>query len=101
MELSNKYRHFIAAVVFIAAVFCCALAGADAAKDITRQCKFYAGSGRTGDNAFARCTDRNYKTYWRTGNGAKCYVEITVPAGQTASGVMVQFYEHLHAWACR
>ena len=99
MKHCNRYRYFIAAVVvFVAAVLCCALAGAETAKDITKECKFYAGSGRSGDNAFTRCTDRNYKTYWKTGNGARCYVEVTVPAGRTASGVMVQFYEHLHAW---
>ncbi len=73
-------------------------AAAETAKDITSSCRFYAGSGRTGDNAFARCTDRNYRTYWRTNNGEKCYVEVTLPEGQSASGVMVQWFEHPHAW---
>ena len=61
----------LAAVVFIAVMLCYAAAVAETAKDITKDCKFYAGSGRTGENAFAKCTDRDYRTYWRTGNGAK------------------------------
>ena len=87
-----------AAAVIIAAAFLYAFAGAESARDITAKCRFYAGSGRTGDHAFARCRDRNYETWWRTANGDKCYVEITVPEGETASGVMVQWYEHPHAW---
>ena len=94
----NKIRFMIAAVVFIAVMLCCAFAAAETAKDITKDCKFNAGSGRTGDNAFAKCTDRNYKTFWKTGNGPKGFVEVTVPGGHSASGVMVQFYEHPHAW---
>ena len=90
-----SFRMIVAAVVFIAAVLCCALAGAETAQDITSKCRFNAGSGR---KTFARCRDRDYRTYWRTDNGARCYVEVTVPAGQSASGVMVQFYEHPHAW---
>ena len=88
----------ITAMILIAVLFCCGAACAETAKDITNQCRFYAGSGRTGDYAFAKCKDRNYKTYWKTNNGASCYVEVTVPGDQAASGVMVQFYEHPHAW---
>ena len=90
---SKAFRVWFAAVMIIAAVLCCTGAGAETAKDITKQCRFSAGSGRTGTHAFSRCTDRDYQTYWRTSNGDKCYVEVTVPAGQTASGVMAQFYE--------
>ena len=88
-------RIFIAAMVIIAALFCCTAAGAEPAPDITKNCKFNAGSGR---KTFSKCKDRDYKTYWKTNNGDKCYVEVTVPAGQSASGVMVQWYEHPHAW---
>lgn len=88
-------RIFIAAMVIIAVLFCCTAAGAEPAPDITKNCKFNAGSGR---KTFSKCKDRDYKTYWKTNNGDKCYVEVTVPAGQSASGVMVQWYEHPHAW---
>ena len=91
----NKVRYLIAAVLIIAAVLCCAAAMAETAQDITAACKFNAGSGR---KSFARCKDRSYKTFWQTDNGPRAYVEVTVPAGQTASGVMVQMYEHPHAW---
>ena len=72
-----------------------AFAGAETAVDITARCSFNAGSGR---KTFSSCKDRNYKTYWRSANGDKAYVQVTVPAGETASGVMVQWYEHPHAW---
>ena len=70
-------------------------ASAGTAADITASCRFNAGSGR---KTFSRCKDRDYKTYWKTDNGDRCYVEVTVPDGQSASGVMVQWYEHPHAW---
>ena len=99
IELSVKswYKHLglFAATVLIAALFCFTAAGAETAEDITASCKFNAASGR---KSFSTCKDRNYKTYWKTNNGDKGYVEVTVPAGQSASGVMVQWYEHPHAW---
>ena len=88
----------LAVMVLLVTFLPWAPAAAETAKDITSSCKFYAGSGRTGDNAFAKCTDRNYRTYWKTNNGEKCYVEVTLPEGQSASGVMVQWFEHPHAW---
>ena len=78
----NKVRYLIAAVLIIAAVLCCAAAMAETAQDITAACKFNAGSGR---KSFARCKDRNYKTFWQTDNGPRAYVEVTVPAGQAVS----------------
>ena len=88
-------KYWVAAAGLIAALFLCAFAGAEPAEDITAQCKFNAGSGR---KTFAKCRDRNYETYWKTSNGEKCYVEVTVPEGQSASGVMTQWFEHPHAW---
>lgn len=73
----------------------CACAGAETAQDITGKCSFKAGSGR---KTFYYVRDRNYKTYWRTDNGDKGYVEVTVKHNLSASGVMVQWYEHPHAW---
>ena len=89
------FRNLTAAAAALGLVLLCALACAEPAADITASCKFNAGSGR---KTFPYCRDRDYKTYWKTNNGDKCYVEVTVPAGQTAGGVMVQWYEHPHAW---
>ena len=91
---TGRIRIWAAAAIVLGLILLCAWAGADTAADITSSCKFNAGSGR---KTFSKCTDRSYKTYWRTNNGDKCYVEVTVPNG-TASGVMVQWYEHPHAW---
>ena len=87
----GRFRLWAAAAVIIAAAFLCAAARGEPAQDITAKCKFFAGSGRTGTHAFSKCRDRNYETWWRTANGEKCYVEVTVPASTTASGVMVQW----------
>ena len=97
MNVKKCFQHLglFAAMVLIAALFCFTAAGAEPAEDITNSCKFNAASGR---KTFGSCKDRNYKTYWKTNNGDKGYVEVTVPAGQSASGVMVQWYEHPHAW---
>jgi len=95
MKSRNAMKIGITAIILIAVLFCCATACADTAADITAKCRFNAGSGR---KTFANCKDRDYKTYWRTDNGAKCYVQVTVPGGQSASGVTVQWYEHPHAW---
>ena len=92
---SEKIRIWTALLIVLGITLLCTAALAETAADITSSCKFNAGSGR---NSFAKCRDRNYKTYWKTSNGDKCYVEVTVPAGQAASGVMVQWYEHTHAW---
>ena len=92
---SDRFRGWAALLVLLGLILLLAAAGAETAADITSACKFNAGSGR---KSFSGCKDRDYKTYWRTNNGDKCYVEVTVPAGQTASGVMVQWYEHPHAW---
>ena len=92
---SGKIRIWVALLVMLGLSALCAAACADAAPDITARCTFQAGSGKKN---FSKCKDRSYKTYWTTSNGQKAYVEITVPDGETASGVMVQLYEHPHAW---
>ena len=83
------------ALILLGLLLFCYSAGAETAADITSLCKFKAGSGQ---KTFTKCKDRNYKTYWKTDNGDRCYVQVTVPSGESASGVMVQWYEHPHAW---
>ena len=91
---SGKFRGLAAALLILGITLLCAFACAEPAADITADCSFKPGSGK---KSFAQCRDRNYRTYWRTSSGDKAYVEVTVPKGETASGVMVQFYEHPHA----
>ena len=95
MRKTGRVRILLAALVTLGLALLCASAGAETAADITSACKFSAGSGK---KTFSYCKDRNYKTYWKTNNGDKCFVEVTVPDGQAAGGVMVQWYEHPHAW---
>ncbi len=69
---------------------------AEISRDITALCTLTAGAkGAT----LKRCLDRNYKTYWRSVNGAKAWIEVSVPEGETAGGVSVQWHEHPHAWS--
>ena len=86
---------FTAAVMLAAMLFLPAPAGGESAADITGRCTMKAGSGAA---SFAKCRDRNYRTYWQSANGNGATIEVTVPEGETASGVMVQWYEHPHAW---
>ena len=93
---SGKLRGAIALLV-LGIGLCFALpALAQTAADITAKCSFNAGSGR---KTFRRCTDRNYRTWWQSGNGASARLEVTVKARGGASLVWVQWYEHPHAWA--
>lgn len=94
--ISGKIRGLLLAALLILGITAlCAPACAETAADITSACSFKAGSGK---KTFSQCKDRNYRTYWRSSNGAKAFIEVTVPQGETASGVMVQWYEHPHAW---
>jgi len=88
-------RSLAGSLLFALVIALGACAGAETAEDITSACHFRAMSARGG---FRKCTDRNYKTYWRSGNGDGACVEVETPAGRTASGVEVQWYEHPHAW---
>ena len=66
------------------------------AADLTSRCSFYAGSNR---KTFSRCRDRNYRTWWQSQSGSGAWIEVTMPGGESASGVWIQWYEHPHAWA--
>ena len=72
------------------------MAGAEEAPDVTRECRMTAGSATKN---LEKCKDRNYETYWQSGNGNKAWIEVIMPDGETVSGVEVQWYEHPHAWS--
>ncbi len=91
----HRLRVGLTVLLILGLVLLVSAVSAETAKDITDRCSFKTGSGKS---TFSSCRDRNYNTYWRTDNGDRCYVEVTVPEGETASGVMVQWYEHPHAW---
>ena len=91
----GRIRKTAAAVIVLVLALLDLCACAETAEDITSRCRFTAGSGR---KTFAYCKDRNYSSYWKTNNGDTAYVQVAVPEGETASGVMVQWYEHPHAW---
>ena len=91
----QKIRFLLASLLLALVLLLVAAAGAEPAADITSRCHFRALSGR---KTFKGCLDRDYKTYWRSDNGKGACIEVTVPDGETASGVTVQWYEHPHAW---
>ena len=91
----RRIRGLLAVLAVLGLAVLCSAAAAETAEDITARCRFKAFSGR---KTFSGCTDRNYKTYWRSDNGKGACIEVTVPDGQIASGVMVQWFEHPHAW---
>lgn len=67
----------------------------DEAADITEQCKFKAGSGRS---TFHEAHDRSYKTYWKSSGGESAYIEVTVPEGECATGVMTKWFDKPQCW---
>ena len=94
--MSVRKIRFLTAVLLLAlAVLLIAAAGAETAEDITSSCRLKPLSGK---KSFPNCTDRDYTTYWRSDNGKGACIEVTVPDGETASGVTVQWFEHPHAW---
>ncbi len=66
------------------------------ARDITASCVFRPASNARN---FRKCTDDNYKTYWNSAAGSGAMIDVTLPAGESASGVWIRWYEHTHA--CR
>ena len=71
-------------------------AAAEPARDITRECRLKPVSGGKG---FKKALDRDYKTFWRSSGGAGAVIDVTVPAGEEASCVWLQWYDHPHAAA--
>ena len=70
-------------------------ATAEEAPDITSRCSFKAASGRS---SFRKALDRTYGSWWTSSSGAGASFIVTVPKGQTASGISVKWYERPHAW---
>lgn len=66
------------------------------AADITRRCEITPASGRKN---FSLCLDSSYKTFWRSNGGVGASILVSVPAGEYASGVWIQWYDHPHAAA--
>ena len=69
---------------------------AEEAAEITGRCVLTPASVR---RKFSQCLDGNYKTWWRSNGGKGAAISVTVPDGEYASGVWIQWYEHPHAIA--
>ena len=100
----HRYPGFLSAG--IKSVFCLLLAAvlsvwpvspiarSENAADITQQCEMIPASGK---KQFPQCLDHSYKTWWHSNGGPGAAVTITVPAGEYASCVWIQWYDHPHA----
>ncbi len=71
-------------------------ARSEEAADITRQCGITPASGK---KQFCKCLDGDYTTFWRSNGNKGAAINITVPKGEYASGVWIQWYDHPHAAA--
>lgn len=79
-------------------LICLLIAGAafaQTAEDLTERCTFQAGSGR---DTIPLCYDRDYKTHWQSSGGAGAYLEVMLPEGETAAGVMTKWFETPQCW---
>lgn len=88
-------RKIIALFMLILCVFLCEAASGEVAPDLTKSCSFRPGSSRS---TFKQATDGSYKTYWSSGGGDGATITVTLPKGETASGVAIKWFEHMHAW---
>ena len=69
---------------------------AETARDITAECEIVAGSK---SKEFRYALDGNYKTRWISQAGNRASITVTLPEGETAGGVWLQYYDHEHAVA--
>ena len=84
------------ALIFGAVLVLAAFAAAAPARDITSECTMLPGSKK---KEFKKAMDGNYRTYWNSYAGEGAAIQVTVPEGEEASGVWLQWYEHEHAVA--
>ncbi len=69
---------------------------AETAREITAECVMTPASRK---KEFQNALDRSYRTFWNSMAGKGAQVDVKVPAGEEASGVWFQWYEHEHAIA--
>ncbi|MBQ3705354.1 MAG: PIG-L family deacetylase [Clostridia bacterium] len=69
---------------------------AETAREITMECEIVPGSKK---KTFGNALDRSYQTYWNSYAGKGASITVTVPEGEEASGVWIQYYDHPHATA--
>ena len=69
---------------------------AETARDITAECVMTPASRK---KEFKSALDGSYRTFWNSMAGKGAQVDVKVPAGEEASGVWFQWYEHEHAIA--
>ena len=94
--MPRRFLPLLLALCLLPLSFSAARAEGGAAEDLTSRCSFFAGSNR---KTFSRCRDRNYRTWGQSQSGSKAWIEVTLPKGETASVVWIQWYEHPHALA--
>ncbi len=84
----RKILRFLLCLAVFAAL-ACAAAAAEEARDITSACTFRAsrGSGRNLEALY----DGNYSYYWQSAKDWTPWVEVTVPEGETCSGVQIKW----------
>lgn len=88
-------KKIIAVLLGLLCLLMAAAAIAEPAEDITALCSFRAGSGR---DTLPQCYDRRYKTHWQSLGGKAAYLQVTLPEGQSASGVMTKWFDAHHGW---
>ncbi len=92
----RKILRFLLCLAVFAAL-ACAAAAAEEARDITSACTFRASKG-SGRNLEA-LHDGNYSYYWQSAKDWTPWVEVTLPEGETCSGVQIKWAFINKYWA--
>ncbi len=84
-------------IALIVLLLClCGTACAETARDITSECTF-STSGKSG-NSYKVLYDKKYEFWWATEVRKHVYLEVTLPEGETCSGVQIKWGRVNNFW---
>lgn len=79
-------RFFLALAALMAI---CLGAGAEEARNIAAECKYSFSRGSYKNTA--KLYDGSYKSFWQAGKERKNFLQVTLPEGETCSGVQIKW----------
>ena len=95
-----KYRFrgkiLLFVLLLLALTACCAFAAAEEARNIAAQCTYTYCKGS--EKNIGDLYNGNYSYYWQAAKGKDSWLEVTLPEGETCSGVQIKWYQVNTGW---